>query len=462
MKKLQTIEEEFREIAKSNNLKGDSVELLIKLLSYNRYESELSSRVSLLEALPSRASNINSKIEHAINNMYSVYRGKNATLKFKIKITGVLSINRFEKIYSDRFNTFYYSHCIDSKGNSIYGDYTFIYGQEYELIFIKSTQVITGSMTVDSSNPHLIELLVDNVSEDYMLKDSLESSVGLETTKDFFVHLDSSLDPLQNGIVFDLTIASYGVRFYSPEADGFNSSLSYQLTYVPFLDSEIVESNFEKMSVEGAEIYYDSFEVTKPISRESVDNLLYNLQKNTVLQSRVRSNSDVLDQFRSLFSNKIVDCSLGDYDLQEDKLTVYYIPLNSDSPEGSPSDYELTKEEKDLYLDSSMYYVTKNIDFIPLYDYSNSIPLFTNLSIIIDSKIDISLVSDELKSLEYVLGATVDVNKLTGAINNLDGVLYSELSITKSDGEKIENSITALSNQYFKLLDGFTYSYKNN
>lgn len=458
MKNLKEIESQFREIATSNNLTGDSTELIIKLLAYNNYESSISARISLLESLPNRAVNENSKIEHAVNNMYSVYRGKNAQLSVKARVTGTLSLKRLQEVYSDKYNKFYYSHLVTDTGETIVGDYDLIYGQTYTLFLIKGEEVLTETLSVDTDNLYLLETVSSNVSEDYILRESIDSSVDLKLTKSFSTHIDSDINPDEESLIMDLTLPSYGVRFYS-SGEGFNSSLNYNLTYIPYYNEEINSSLLNRMVIEGVELDYTSLSIESPIERESLKNLLYNLSKRTELQSRVRSNSDVLDQFKSMFSYKIKDCALGGYDYNSDILSIYYIPLLSDTLEGESSKFELTENDKSLYKEKLMYYVTKDIQLLPLYDFSSAIDLFISLELVVDSKIDISEISSYLKDMEYSLGQSFDIDMFRGYVNNLEGIRYSIIEVKDIEGNLI-STLNLENNKYFKILDNLTYSYK--
>lgn len=461
MKSINQIEEELREVAKSNNLTGDSVELIIKLLAYNQYESNVSTRVSLLEALPSRAVNENSKIQHAVDEMYSIYRGENSKLKLSVKVTGNFELKQFQEVYSDKNNTFYYSHVITSEGEIIYGDYVFTYGQNYTLVLLKAEEVIEEELSVDSENIYMLETLSTGVSENYVLTPNIDTSVAMETTKDFGEHIDNSVDSLNSSPLYlDLTTPGYGVRFYSPLSGGFNSSISYSLNYLPYFQEEVIETSLERMIIEGVEIDYQSFETIKYTDIESVENFLYNLKKNTLLQGRVRTNSDILDEFRSLFTSKIKDCSLGDYDNQEDILTINYIPKGSDSPENVSSIFEITELEKEDYISKFLYYVTKKVNLKPLYDYNSSFYLKLQLNMIVNQKVDTTLISSYLSELEYSLGETFSPNKFIGFVNNIEGVLYSELLMTDIDGNIVTEEIKLDKDKYFILLNNFTYSYK--
>ena len=463
METLKQIENKLKDIALSNNLVGDSVDLLIKLLSYTHYESLTSTRVSLLEALPSRAINLNSKIEHAMNEMYSIHRGINSHIRVKVKVTGNISLKKFDKVYSDRRNSFYYLETELSSGDIISGDYTFSYGQEYILTLIKSEGVIIQELGVLTDNKFMVETLNPGVSETYELKEGVGSPTSLLTTKDFSEHLETSLPSEPSSKLprlFDLTTTNYGVRFYSPDSSGFNTSINYQLKYLPYSDSEVDETQLNKLILKGFEVDHSTIVVTPVSPPETISNLLYNLKREAITQSRVRSNDDVVDEFKSKFGSKIVDASLGDYDYQNDIMTLNYIPLNSNSPLGVPSPQELQPYEEELYKESLLYYVTKNINFEPMYDHSNSIPLYVDISMFIGSEINVKELTDKIESYEYKLGGTINLDELLGFINNLEGVKYAMLDVKDLDGNNIVGEITANKNEYFLLSDNFTYSYK--
>lgn len=461
MESLKDIENKLNNIAKANNLTGDSVEFLIKLMSYTYFESLTSTRVALLEALPSRAVHLNSKIEHAMDQMYSIYRGENASLDVKVRVTGNVSLTRFQQVYSDRRNNFYYSHVTLPSGEVVYGDYRFSHGIEYTLHLIKADEVVTESLSVDSTNPFLLESLSNNISETYIIKESLEGSISIDTTKDFGDHLDSSIDSEDDLLVFDLTTTNYGVRFYSPEVGGFNSSTQYEFKYIPYLQEDIDESNLIKLTILGFEVDHSTIITKSYTPQESVSNFLYNLKKETITQSRVRTNDDVVDEFKSKFPTKIKDAKIGGYDLQNDILTINYIPQGSDSPLGTPSIFEITNLEKQRYIDSLLYYVTQNINFVPMYDHTNAVKYSIEINMFVNQDIDISSVSQQIQNLEYKLGGTINVDELIGSVINLDGVKYATLEVTDlSTGQPVKGEVTLDVDKYFVLSENFTYSFK--
>lgn len=460
MESLKDIENKLNNIARANNLTGDSVEFLIKLMSYTYFESLTSTRTAILEATPSRAVNLNSKIEHAMDQMYSINRGKNATLSVQATVTGNVSLKRFQQVYSDRQNNFYYSHVTLPSGEVVVGDYTFIYGLTYTLHLIKAEEIITQTLGVDVNNTFLLESLNNNISEDYTLKEDLLGSLSLVTTKDFGTHLDSSLSSLSEKKIFDLTTTNYGVRFYSPEIEGFNSSVQYNLTYVPYLQENVDMSNISKLLILGFELDHSTIQEEEYSSRESVENFIYNLRKEALTQSRVRSNDDVVDEFRSKFSTKLRDAIIGGYDLQNDILTINYIPFGSDAPIGTPSIYEITDVEKQNYIDSLLYYITQNIVFNPMYDHTNAVKYTVDINMFISQDIDISSITSSIQDLEYKLGGTFNTDELLGNIINLTGVRYATLEVKDEDGNPVTGSVTLDKDKYFLLSENFTYSFK--
>ena len=75
MRSLQDYRNIYREVAQSLGYRGDSVELLVQLLANATYIEEVENITYMQEASLERAGLMNSKIQHCVNNMYSVFRG---------------------------------------------------------------------------------------------------------------------------------------------------------------------------------------------------------------------------------------------------------------------------------------------------------------------------------------------------------------------------------------------------
>lgn len=463
MKKLKDIESELKDIAISNGFSGDSVDLLIKLLAYNRYESDTSTRISLLESIPDRAANLNSNIIHAMNEMYSLYRGDNSRVEVKVKVNGNVTLNKFDKVYSDKNNTLFYSHCIDSNGTIIHGEFDFLYGSNYTLVLIKSEVVKSNILSVNSDNEFILESIDSDISETYQLVSNIGSELPIPTTKDFGNHIDKGLDPNSNyydPVAFDLTIPDYGLRVYAATEDGFSSSHDYTLTYIPFDEDDIEVQHLNKLNIPGFIINLDELLVIDHQPRESINNFLYNLKREAVTQNRTRSNTDIIDAFLSSFSAKVMDVCKKDYLLQEDVLRLNYIPIN---PSINPSPFELNETELQGFINNTLYYVTKNIEFYPLYDDTDAINIKIELNITISEPIDVTSINEYLREFEYKLNGRINKDEILGKINEFNGVKYCSLNIFNLDSdtpEVPEIEVVTGVDSYFKVTPNLTYSYK--
>lgn len=463
MKNLNEIESELKVIANANGFTGDSVDLLVKLVAYNRFEAESSVRVALLESVPDRATNINSIITHAMNEMYSIYRGKNSMVYVKAKVNGNIQLDTFDKVFTNKKSTLVYSHCIDDQGTVIRGKFDFIYGRTYTLVLINADKVKTNILSVTSNNLYILESLDSDISETYQLVYNVGNDLPIKVTKDFGEHIDrgledgtTSFDPL----AMDLTITDYGLRVYAPTETGFNASSDYTLTYIPFSDLDLEVSDLDKLTIPGFLIDTDELVTEDHVPRELVTNFLYNLKREAVTQNRTRANSDIIDSFKTSFSPKIRDVRMKDYDLQKDILRINYIPLKSDV---IPYSRELTEEDRDYFVANLLYYVTKNIEFIPLYDETDSKEIKVEIDMVINETIDVNAINSYLKTFEYKINGKINKHEILGTLNEFDGVKYCNINIydlSKEDPNIPEDDLIAGNDSYFILTPNLTYSYR--
>lgn len=468
-KSLLDIEKEFREIAKSQNIVGDSVEAIIKLLAYNRYESLTSVDNTLLEFNPDTAVNMNSKLSHAADQMYSVNRGVNAKVKVLATVTGNVNVKKYEVVYSDKDNTLFFLSA-KLNGEEILGDYNFMYGLTYELTLLKAEKIFSQEVTVDSHNKYLMEVLDNDISETYTL---LGDGDEVSFTKDFGTHIDSSIvlegvpyEPL----AFDLTIPGYGLRMYAPDHLGFNTSSTYTVKYFKFLEDTIDSDSIQKLKIPGFKLDMTSLKIEQRIQRESTQNFLYNLRREMITQSRVRANEDIVNMFKKYFTSEIKDASMNAYDLIEDKITINYIPkLSNDLIQ--PFDPISTVDDIEMHLFKSklMYYVTKNIVQKPIKD-SSAIQLKMELEVVITELIDTQLILDIMNTYEFKLGKKLNKDEFIGAINDIPGVKYCSLYILHTNAIDPEDPFSIVEvevdnmeapiDSYFLLAPSFNYTYR--
>ena len=108
MRSLQEYRDIYAEIARNNGITGDSVELLVQLLANASYISEVENISYVQEASLEKATLVNSKIQHCMNQMYSVFRGRCPRVILKFKPTKYMEFNVYDPIVrSNDFSVYY-------------------------------------------------------------------------------------------------------------------------------------------------------------------------------------------------------------------------------------------------------------------------------------------------------------------------------------------------------------------
>ena len=108
MKSLSDYTKILRDTATNLNLHGESVEMLVQMLANALYISEVEHITYSQEASLERASLENSKIQHCVDNMYSVFRGTCPRVMMKIKPSKYITLNPYDlMVTSNNFNIYY-------------------------------------------------------------------------------------------------------------------------------------------------------------------------------------------------------------------------------------------------------------------------------------------------------------------------------------------------------------------
>jgi hypothetical protein len=438
---LIDIEQEFRDIATSHNIQGDSVELIIKLLSYNRLKTLTSVDNTLLEFLPDTSVNINNKIAHAANEMYSVGRGYNPVIKLKASVTGNVSLKKYDRVYTDKNNTLFFLSAIGPDGKEVDGDYHFTWGEVYELTLLKADKKYTEKFSVDINNKFIIETLSDNISEEYRVTDGDGATVLC--TKDFGQHIDSSINNIHTNkvpLAFALTLPGYGLRIYSPSSDelkgGFQMNKEYTIEYFTFMDEIVELEDLQKLKITGFKLDLETISIKHRVERESTANFLYNLKRNCIVQSRTRTNSDIVDYFKIYFANKIRDASMGGYIPSNNTVNIRYIPTRSNDllpadPKWGPfyeETLDISTNAMAEFGNSIMYYVTNDFTCEPVTD-KDAIILGLELDIKIYDKLPTDSLIALARSYEYILGKDFVKAEFIGKVNDFPEVRYCSLKV---------------------------------
>ena len=268
MRNLQDYINKYYTIAQNLGYTGDSIEVLVQLLANASYISEVENVAYLQESSLEKSSLINSKIQHCMDNMYSVFRGLCPRVVMKIRPTSYLTLKPFDLIQqSSSFSVYYLGYykliqpssnsgdssrpAVDSNiiDSSIIGssshrsgsdrsastvvDFTrlsdldsldsekypgeFIYSgvtlkpsvdtESYIIICLISPKIHQVDKTVNTRNTYYVDCPIDNLSNDVLVKVNGEQA---EVTRNFADHI---LKPTK--YVFDLTLPSFGSRIYT-------------------------------------------------------------------------------------------------------------------------------------------------------------------------------------------------------------------------------------------------------
>lgn len=388
MKSLQDYINTYRNIANSLNIRGDSAELLIQLLANASYISEVENISYSQEASLERATLINSKIQHCVDNMYSVYRGKCPRVILNVIPQKHITLNPYDELIASNSFKVYYLGYYDEKSE----------GNNDELIDYESGVHFT-SLTIrpgDNKSIKIVGLIAKEVvEEDWDIKedtyylDCSEENLSndlvvtidknknntrdiLSTTRQFPKHI------LDN-IVFDLTLPSFGSRLYiSGTNGGSNWSGQHNIEAKYFKYSTINtynESELHRLAIKGFEkVEFDidwkakrnlgNSEITTGIiiipesSREVLGNIHYRANQDRYLSTIFRTNSDLGTLFEESFPESVYPGGINTIlssDQNSNNITIYYIPKDSNSIISESKKTEFIEQKK-------AYYITDQID----------------------------------------------------------------------------------------------------
>lgn len=381
MRTLQDYRNIYREIAQSLGYRGDSVELLVQLLSNATYIEEVENIAYMEEASLERATLMNSKIQHCADLMYSVFRGSCPRVLISIKPTKYQTLVPYQEIItSSNFKVYFLGWMLagtdDDKEPGIekgmnYGPCTlnpllpnvyYIYG------FISGENPVVKEHTISSENPYYFDIPETGLSNDMYLEVAKASKEGgLDNYEGWSVSRNFS-DHILESSIYDLTLPGFGSRLYFPglleESDKLRATY-YKLAYL----SNYQENELKKIALKGTtgvdfsedylaakdidSVYAKNLIIIPETPREDLQTIHYNASKNRYISSMVRSNSDMGSLLEEFKPDKVrasgTECVYG-----HDMVTIYYIPRSNSNP--------LTSDEIQEFVQSrKAYYITTNI-----------------------------------------------------------------------------------------------------
>lgn len=246
MKSLSDYITVLRDTATNLNLHGESVEMVVQMLANALYISEVEQLAYTQEASLERATLDNSKIQHCVDQMYSVYRGANPRIILNIQSTKLFQFSVYDKIISSNNFNVYYLGYYDEKSEVIkYSDKVVYPDTMVTIVGLLASDIYETSWTSSYTNPYYATVTESNLSNDLYLDINGERS---EVTRIFSDHI-------KEDIAFDLTLPGYGMRLYYPESlqgdTGINTS--YSLTCYKYLSlSDLEESELKSIKLDGS------------------------------------------------------------------------------------------------------------------------------------------------------------------------------------------------------------------
>ena len=248
MKSLSDYTQILRSTATNLNLHGESVEMVVQMLANALYISEVEHVAYSQEASLERATQDNSKIQHCVNQMYSVFRGANPRVIINFKASKLFTFKPHQEIIkSNNYTVYYLGYFNEDTGTIQYSDFTIYPDTTVTIVGLLSKEVITRSWTVGVENPYYYTLPVSNLSGDLYLD---INNTRTDVTRIFSDHLRLDLP-------FDLTLPGYGLRLYYPESLQGESgcNVSYSLSVYEYMSlSEIQESEKKVLKMNGSRI----------------------------------------------------------------------------------------------------------------------------------------------------------------------------------------------------------------
>lgn len=465
MKSLQDYINTYRGIANKLNLRGESTELLVQMLANASYISEVENIAYSQEASFERATLINSKIQHCIDNMYSVFRGSCPRIVIKINALKYLSLKRFDEIMSSNSFKVYYlgyfradrvvnpeTEKIEYKdsGEFVYSDISINPGETVTIICLLSKEIYETSRTISSSNTGYFDCLENDLSDDFYLSyntDSDKNNFSIKPTTNMFY------DHIVNHELFDLTLPSFGSRIYykntyiedknTGKYADWPSSTTFKLKYFKFTElSEYSESELKRLTLKGTNYvgfneewleqnhlseFIPGMCLMKESERESLSTIHYSASLSRYTNSIYRSNFDLGRLLEETYPSKI-NTNGTKVIVENNNLNIYYIPKGQDI---------LNIEDINSFkLDKGAYYVSNNLNIKEAIEYKINFNISVELyQDNLENKIvetDISGILEEY-SKKFGVNFLTDSQAITNSLKTTSVLSEIESRIIKLD-----------------------------
>lgn len=464
MRSLQDYKDIFRNIATDLNLQGDSVEVLVQMLANASYISEVENLSYLQEASLERATLLNSKIQHCVNNMYSVFRGKCPRIILNLRPNKYFSLKVYDEIAtSNNFKIYYLGYLPKNSDDSefIYAPCTIKPAVEpddtYTIVGLLATNKFSREWTT-KENQFYVETTKDNLSNDMYVS---INNIPTEVTREFSRHI------LDNKI-FDLTLPSFGSRLYFPNAPVSSGNIVNATYFYYTTLNSLSESELKKIMIRGAELmdfdlsWLDNngyAELSTGIivlgdeSKDNIDSIHYKASKDRYVNAIIRSNSDIGVLLQEMYPNKVKQTS---YEFKSNEgnniLTIYYVP----GPE------KLTNGDKQEFFDTrEAYFIANTVNIAQGIEYVVNVSLVAELYTNESPEKEIQeILSNYSGKFNIDLDNRLnEISSLISKLSNIKSINSIDLSYKDSTGQvsaDVTDIYNNLNKSYFRLNLSFT------
>ena len=397
MKTINDYIKEYSDIAKRLGYQGESINLLTQFLANASYISEVENITYAREASIDKALLMNSKIQHCMNDMYSVYRGHCPRVIMSVRFLRPVSFMLYDEIIkSGKFSVYYIGYYTKSEeADPETGEHTWTYhmgqfinmdisDEVFYIIGFLAPRKWTSQNTTNLYDNYYIESSSDagNLSNDVRV--SIDRGGEIDYPIASRVFADHINDPKKN--VFDLTTTDYGSRIYYIDyllneleisslwdisTGSSNDGLSNVNVTATFYEYSSLDnynlSELQKLQLKGASLVpYDTEEdrtflygkqgyperglvFVPETSRDMLTTIHYKANRSRHLSTILRSNSDVGHILEELFPNKVQSGrTFFEFEMHGDvnRLMIYYIPIGDKLSE---EDIKKFKDERTAY-----------------------------------------------------------------------------------------------------------------
>lgn len=377
MRSLQDYIKIYKDIASNLNLQGDSVSVLVQMLANASYISEIEHAYYLKEASLESCSLLNTKIQHCMDLMYSVYRGLCPRVVINFTAEKYIKFDLFDIVTTSNNFKFYYSGYYDNeKGILVKSSCTLIPGGNYQLECILASETVDEDWKLTSDNVYYVDCTETNLSNDVSVKIRKGSETGDSGFSRTYLTTSFS-DHIIDDKIFDLTTTGFGSRLFIPEAYRM-ANTEIKATY--FKQSSLSDYNdaeLKRVRIDGAELlefsqdflnkynFDSSNELSEgllyidSVSSDKIETIHYKANHDRYVNSILRSNEDIGTIFEKTFEGKVSPSGTY-FEFIGNSLNIWYIPYNVLNP------VYLTDEEKSIFTakDSTKkaYYITDTIN----------------------------------------------------------------------------------------------------